>query len=720
MSVATALDRPFTNGDFAVDPDRISNPQNGHHSVSENGRHDGSPLYHQTLIPLESFPERNGRPTVIDRVPQSLDALQIPPPSRSEGKPRGTHTDIARAFNEMQEIRAMLSDGAQVPMTRASVLPFVFELADSRKIPAQGSGLEGYAWTLSRLQALGHTFSPNFVSDSCNYLRALFGRNRTLQDALQQVVDRPNDQRYDALMGFVSDLLTTLRARMIELNPSIEIARNLKPYHILTRAFNLHGWRQANGLPGGTPDISPPIEVKFFRDLQESDIRYLKFLGFNSLRVTDTYPLGKLHAKGNAGGSPFSVRTHQVDSKHGTIEDVRRAKAMLERFGMTLTFEFVPNHTACDAELLLEDPHCYVHSYTDPHEEGWFRFDHPKFGPMWFRHGGCYRSDWERVEFWTDTAQLDLSNPKTRAYLIAQAKDLVELYDVDVLRVDMAFKTFNDDLRKAAGKWMRPLPEQEFLAQFIEALYQINPKLVVMGEALGGDFSRMSKVGFGVVYSIYDMSRDGGYRHPAWYDAFRTNNPWEIRATLEREHYLRWHVGGAQSIKFISRHDGERFRETFGDRAWAYAALTMLLPGAVSFYNGEEADFSAPCKEDRKMITFNEPVQILWDGIHSEWGQFMRALMETSHRLQDEFGPDATFQCIYPDNQNEPWAGYVIENTAHPELGQVVVLANLSEHQLEISSRDVPWMGKQILKPRGPDGFEIICGKVRGGVQAAA
>jgi hypothetical protein len=282
---------------------------------------------------------------------------------------------------------------------------------------------------------------------------------------------------------------------------------------------------------------------------------------------------------------------------------------------------------------------------------------------------------------------------------------------VQSFRIDSAYQLLN---RYFEGNWngemQAPLPEREFLDRLISEIKSEFPGVAFIAEAFDG-WDDLSECGFDLIYGINDMLRRGGHMHHGWHDSLVSKDPWRIRNALRRAEFLHWQEGGADMLAFFGQHDKTAPWNELGDWKWGAAALTLLKPGALSVYSGTDAEFEAPCKEDRKMITFNEPTRINWKGLHSDFGVFQRKLGELFSRMQDRLG-ELTFHALEPAAAEESWVGYVITATGGAKGGEkVVVVANPCNEAtaVTISRPDLGLAQLTLNLPGcGQESFEII------------
>ena len=170
----------------------------------------------------------------------------------------------------LRQVRSGLSDGSIGGRIFEEVTPYVFHLSDGTTVSAEGSGIEGFAWTFFKLLREGREFELGIVQTSCcylNHLSDLEPQAHSLQNHFAEILasESEHDQVY-RLAACLDDYLQKQRAFIRENDPSHNLARELCCYHIFVRAFDLAAWREARGLPRG------PTTGRFFEDLTGTDI----------------------------------------------------------------------------------------------------------------------------------------------------------------------------------------------------------------------------------------------------------------------------------------------------------------------------------------------------------------------------------------------------------------------------------------------------------------
>lgn len=613
-------------------------------------------------------------------------------------------------FTKLQLIRRLLRDGCE----DHQVKPFIFHGPSGERLVAENSGLEGFIFAQRKFeQTFGKAASValhQFYSMYLNHVLQGEELGRSLLAQIQEISKSKDsaEAKHDLLVELTRQKTEAWRNEVRNLDSSLW-ARHVRAYQVFPRTFNLQGFREAYDIQS-----SEPTSGGFFRDITHADFQALRRSSFSALRCMGTFPIGAVNAKGTGGGSPYSIKSHVVDSIHGSRHQVLRAFDRAAEHGLLSIFEVIPNHTSCDAKLLQANPSLYVHTRTAPSDStGYFHYEHPEFGEFWIRHGGYKDLGTGKRSFWVDTLQLDFSKPETREFVISEILDLIKQYNLDGIRVDSAYQMLNDYLSKNwEGELAHPLPRREFLEELVLRVKSDCPHVAIMAEAFDG-FDKLAECGVDLLYGMSRMIRNGGHIHEGWHEALVSRNPDQIRAAIDRAQFLSWQVGGPDILTFFGHQDFPSPERQFGDAwKWGAAVLSILRPGAFSFYAGTEAGFEAPCKEDHKMITFNEPVQIDWSGSTEDFSQFQRRLLLFAGSVRESLGEQTTMETLHPTSREHsaPWVGYLIRSSLPDRDLKIAVVVNPSSQPTTAQFLD-PDSGKRIsfeIDPAGPTGFEIV------------
>jgi hypothetical protein len=265
-------------------------------------------------------------------------------------------------------------------------------------------------------------------------------------------------------------------------------------------------------------------------------------------------------------GSPYAILDYEVDPALGTDNELCRLRAELNRRGMRLILDFVPNHLARDHAWTIAYPQRFVPA---PAYEG-------AADPDWFfetRPGGPRLAHGRDPSFppWTDTAQVNFASEDARA---APTRELLRVASLaDGVRCDMAMLALNEVFLRVWPWAPGGLASsgREFWTDAIAAVRQTHQNLVMLAEAYWGLEGRLLELGFDFAYD------------KTLYDALRWSGAAAVRA-----HLAAGSLDG-RAARFIENHDEARALAAFGaaDRARAAAVVVATLPGLRLFHDGQ-------------------------------------------------------------------------------------------------------------------------------------
>lgn len=651
--------------------------------------------------------------TRSDRGPQSLDCGFLAGDAIARSKvcsvPGMDHVR-QQTYARLIACRRLLRDGCEDHVVK----PFEFYRGKERCLVAENSGLEGFVFSQTRFERqYGKDSSVAHFDHYVAYLSRVLEGEALGQSLLIEVhriagTSATLEQRHDDLMDAVRTRTQAWRREVSALAPALW-GKHARSYQVFHRALNQPGFEETYDISG-----KRPLTGRLFADLDDQHFEALRRHSFSAVRFLDTYQIGQTNVKGCAGGSPYSIRSHQVDPAHGTIPEVRATLDKVYRAGMMSIFEVVPNHTSCDAEILQHDPRMYIHTRQQPADPaGYFYYSHPEMGDFWIRYGGYKNLGTGERDFWVDTLQLDLSNPLTRDYCILQVLDLIRCTNLDGIRIDSAYQMLNRYFRvNWSGELARELPEREFLEELITRVKIEFPHVVVAAEAFT-DFDKIAECGVDLIYGLTSMERHGGHQHQGWHEALLSGNADTIRKAIEREEFLVWQVGGPSTICFWQHIDRAAIEYEFEESLkYAAAVLTVLKPGALSVYNGAEVCIDTRCPEDGKVSSFNIPWQIDWTRRELPFSKFMRHLFLIAAGIRTQLGEQTQLETLYPVDEGcgAPWVGYAIRSGDPSVRGAVHVLVNLSDSPTTARFIDSLTRTEYRIElgPRGASGWELV------------
>ena len=264
-------------------------------------------------------------------------------------------------------------------------------------------------------------------------------------------------------------------------------------------------------------------------------------------------------------GSAYCISGYEPDQRIGTWEDLASFRARLHARGILLMIDFIPNHTGFDHPWVASHPDRYVQGDESAfrNHPGAFRAIETSSGDV--RFVACGRDPYFAP--WTDVAQLDYSNPDTRAAMIDVLEQLAR--HADGARCDMAMLVLSDVFGSTWREYLRspmPVPAREFWADARSAAQ----KFLLLAEVYWDMEWRLQQLGFDFTYD------------KRLYDRLLHSSPADVRGHLMADaDYQR------RSARFVENHDEPRSAAEFGDRVQAAAVVISTLPGLRFFYQGQ-------------------------------------------------------------------------------------------------------------------------------------
>lgn len=321
------------------------------------------------------------------------------------------------------------------------------------------------------------------------------------------------------------------------------------------------------------------IDQKFIDELNEKGIEILWLMGIwkTSTELAakcgfgiDLVP-GYIKAlsdwkKEDVIGSPFAIDDYEVNPELGTERDLLNLKYRLNKNGVKLFLDFIPNHFGANSPLIKSNPEIFLHAdkesvKKDPY--AFFEYDAGK--PLYLVHG--------RDPFfppWTDTVQVNYFEPAARALMTEKLSHIASL--ADGVRCDMAMLPLNNVFQNT---WMGILsktdhkkPADEFWKTAITTTKEKYPDFMFMAEAYWDLEWQLQQLGFDYTYDkrLYDRLSEGDI--PG------------IKAHLQADKDFQ-----LKSVRFIENHDEDRAITRLGRFRTLAAAVVISTIQGVRFYN---------------------------------------------------------------------------------------------------------------------------------------
>lgn len=261
------------------------------------------------------------------------------------------------------------------------------------------------------------------------------------------------------------------------------------------------------------------------------------------------------------GGSGFAIAAYHVHPAIGGNDALERLRERLQKRGLKLMLDFVPNHMGPDHPWVYNHPEYFIAGSEND------LIQQPRnFKRLKSAHGDCILAYGRDPYFdgWPDTVQLDYSNPAT---VTAMTNELLRISaQCDGLRCDMAMLVLPDVFERTWGRKAQP-----FWANAIHAVQEKSPDFCFMAEVYWDMEWAMQQEGFSYAYDkrLYDRLCDG-------------------HAKPVREH-LHADLAYQQKLaRFLENHDEPRAAATFENAMHkAAAVITFTVPGLRFFHQGQ-------------------------------------------------------------------------------------------------------------------------------------
>ncbi len=260
-------------------------------------------------------------------------------------------------------------------------------------------------------------------------------------------------------------------------------------------------------------------------------------------------------------GSGFAIQSYTVHCDLGGAAALARVRERLQKRGLKLMLDFVPNHMAPDHPWVDEHPDYFVHgSETDLARapQNYCRVQ-TKNGPLVLAYG---RDPY--FEGWPDTLQLNYGNSELQQAMIGELQRIAG--QCDGVRCDMAMLVLPEVFERTWG-----IASQPFWLKATQRVREKFPHFCFMAEVYWDMEWTLQQQGFDYAYDkrLYDRLREG-------------------HARPVREHF---HAGldyQNKLARFLENHDEPRSAATFSlEIHKAVAVITFLSPGLRFFHQGQ-------------------------------------------------------------------------------------------------------------------------------------
>lgn len=336
----------------------------------------------------------------------------------------------------------------------------------------------------------------------------------------------------------------------------------------------------------------------------------------------------------------YNTRDYQkIDCRLGTNEDFARLCRHLHEEGVRVVIDGVFNH-AGRGFWAFQD--VLRHRETSRYRD-WFYLNFQGDSPY---HDGLWYEGWEGNY---DLVKLNLDNAEVRDYLFSCIRGWIKEFDIDGLRLDVAY-------------CLKP----EFLRELRAFCDSLKPDFFLLGELLHGDYNRW--VGEGMLYSATNYECYKGL-----YSSFNSMNLFEIMHSLKRQFGPeQWTLyKGKHLLSFVDNHDVSRIASVLQmpQHLPLIYALMFAMPGIPCVYYGSEWGAKGDKREgDPSLrVSFEHPQ---FNAL-SEWISALAAVKKHSEALCYGDFQDVLItnrQCVFARNSETECVWTLINADSEPYL----------------------------------------------------
>lgn len=248
----------------------------------------------------------------------------------------------------------------------------------------------------------------------------------------------------------------------------------------------------------------------------------------------------------------------RLDVRLGTNEDFAKVCKALHDAGLRVMLDGVFNHVGRGFWAFRD---VQEKKWDSPYKD-WFHID---FGGNTDRNDGFWYEAWEGHN---ELVKLNLSHPDVVRHQFDAIRTWVEQFDIDGLRLDVAYC----------------LP-QHYLRQLREFTQTLKPDFVLMGETLHGDYKQWMSGEMCHSVTNYEC-------YKGLWSSFNSMNLFEIAHSLARQFGPEdWTLyKGAHLLAFLDNHDVTRIASQLTDLKHLPLAYALMfgMPGVPAVYYGSE------------------------------------------------------------------------------------------------------------------------------------
>lgn len=267
-------------------------------------------------------------------------------------------------------------------------------------------------------------------------------------------------------------------------------------------------------------------------------------------------------------GSAYSISDYRVSDSFGGEAALSNLRAKLQKRGIGLLLDFVPNHTALDHAWTVEHPDYYIHGNAE---------ELTKLPDEFADCGGTIVAKGRDPGFppWSDVAQLNAFSPSYRQAARQTLRSIASI--CDGVRCDMTMLMLSEVFARTWGERAGTAPDDDFWQSVIPPVREQYPDFMFLAEVYWNKEQHLIDQGFDYCYdkTLYDLLLDSSAR--------------KVRRHINKMQKYRNHLAF-----FIENHDEKRAASVFETaRQKAAATIIATLPGLRLLHDGQLQGYKA-------------------------------------------------------------------------------------------------------------------------------
>jgi glycosidase len=278
-------------------------------------------------------------------------------------------------------------------------------------------------------------------------------------------------------------------------------------------------------------------------------IVHLRWLGINALY------LGPVFESTSHGYD--TVDYTQIDRRLGTNDTLAAVVKQMHAAGIRVILDGVFHHVGRDFWAFRD---VQLHREASVYASWFVGVDFSRRSP----YGDPFSYDAWEGHF--NLVKLNLHNPEVRSYLLGVVQQWIKQFDIDGLRLDVAYAV-----------------DLSFQQELAQCCRQLRPDFCLIGEIIHGDYRRWANAETLDATTNYEV-------YKGLYSSHNDHNYFEIAYSLQRQFGPQGIYRGLPLYTFADNHDVDRVASVLHTGAHLYPlyALLFTIPGVPSIYYGSE------------------------------------------------------------------------------------------------------------------------------------